>query len=122
MTKEKIKEIRNVVSSKSDIYMSWKWWDIHDDLLRRVDSEDYGKNVGDVAIVQKMNIKQSKKLLEDDKLEPTGEFYITCESSRWSRLYRKYIPKKILPLFEDLIDKANAEGFYRTYKYNDFVF
>jgi hypothetical protein len=50
--------------------------------LRRVDSEDYGKNVGDVAIVQKMNIKQSKKLLEDDKLEPTGEFYITCESSR----------------------------------------
>lgn len=114
MTKEKIKEIRNVVSSKSDIYMSWKWWDIYDDLLRRVDSEDYGKNVGDVAIVQK------KKLLEDDKLEPTGEFYITCESSRWSRLYRKYIPKKILPLFEDLIDKANAEGFYRTYKY--FVF
>lgn len=103
---------------------SWKWifqWRkrgaIYDNIKNNTERDDYWKYVGEIAIVEKKICKQSPHLLEEDKIEWTWQYYITCETSRWSRLYRKYIPKKVLPLFMDILEIANAKWVYRNYDY-----
>lgn len=110
------KKIRELKSSKSDIFMWWKWGDVYDYMKKHIEREDYWKYVGEIAIIEMENIIQSNHLLEDDIRERSGIFYIVCESSRGSKLYEKYIPQKVLPLFKDILDKANAKGVYRKYE------
>lgn len=115
-----MQDIRNI-KSWLWIYQHRKRGDIYDDIKQQIARDNYWKCVWDVAIIEKKNILRSDHLLDDDIEIKTWEFYITVESSRGSKLFRKYIPKKVLPLFVDIIDKANADWKYRSYKFLNFI-
>lgn len=108
-------QIREIRSSDSHIYCKWKRGDIYDEVVKKINKEDYGKNVWDVAIIQEKKEVKWKHLLDDLEYENTWRYFIVCESSRWNYLYKKQIPSKVLPLFNDILDKATATWKYRTY-------
>ena len=113
---DKSESIRNIFSSESHIYMWWKWWDIYDEINRKINREDYGKSVWDVAIIEEKKEIQWIHLLDDIIYKPTWNYFIVCETSRGTYLHKKYIPKKILPLFSDILEKANAKWKYMKYE------
>ncbi len=116
MKKNNLDEMRSVKSDASDLFVSRERGKIYDFMCKEINKDWYGRFVWDIAIVEAIDIVQSDHILWEDVEVKTWKFYITCESSRWSKLYRKYIPKKVLQLFADILEKANAEGKYRTYK------
>ena len=117
-----MEDLKEKISSKTDIFCKWKWGDIYESINKKVKEENYGKNVWDVAIKELINITSSWHLLEEDKEEKTGKFYIVVESSRGTSLYKKLIPNKIMPLFKDLIPLTDIEGVYRSYKLYKYIY